>query len=122
MAESEIAQHIQFGEEIRPVKTIGSSKVYKKGGPTPSLSEKPTSYDDEEQQGAAHIANADLNHKKKQVSSLSKLPASTYDINRIHSIDFCRNFQTISNLFLDLYRVRHFLLCIPDLEAKAQDL
>lgn len=72
MAESEAPQHIQFGDDIHPVKTTGSSRVYPKERLTPSVSEKPTSmsYDhrDEEEQNAAQIADADMNRKKKQVS------------------------------------------------------
>lgn len=76
MAESEAAQHIQFGDDIHPVKTTGSARVFPKERLTPSLSEKPTSlptslsYDhrDEEEQNAAQIADADRNRKKKQVS------------------------------------------------------
>jgi KUP system potassium uptake protein len=61
MADSEIPQHIQFGEEIHPVKTA-TSKIYNKDD---SLSEK-NGYDIEDR--AMQIANADLNQKKKQVS------------------------------------------------------
>jgi KUP system potassium uptake protein len=61
MAESDIAQRIQFGEEIHPVKP-STSKVYNKD---PSLSEK-KSFDVEDR--AIQIANADLNQKKKQVN------------------------------------------------------
>ncbi|KUJ20933.1 putative potassium transporter 5 [Mollisia scopiformis] len=65
MADSEAAQHIQFDDAIYRVRTAGSSRVFKKEGMTPSLSEKPTSYD-EEGLNAAQIADEDLNRKKKQ--------------------------------------------------------
>ena len=63
MADSDIAQRIQFGEDIHPVKTA-SSKVYNKD---PSVSEK-NGLDIEDR--AVQIANEDLNQKKKQVSVL----------------------------------------------------
>ncbi|CZR54345.1 probable potassium transporter 8 [Phialocephala subalpina] len=73
MAESEAAQHIQFGDDIHPVKTTTSSRVFPKERLTPSLSEKRTSlsYDhrDEEEQNATQIADADANRKKKQTYS-----------------------------------------------------
>ncbi len=64
MADSETAQRVQFGEDINPVKTA-TSNVYNKDY---SLSEK-NGFDVEDR--AMQIANADLNQKKKQVSSFN---------------------------------------------------
>jgi hypothetical protein len=64
MAESENPQHIQFGDDINPAKTPNSSYGYKQ---ELAISEKPAGVDAEER--ALQIANADLNHKHKQVSS-----------------------------------------------------
>jgi hypothetical protein len=75
MADSEVSQHIQFGDDIQPVKTASSAAIYKKEGLMPSLSEKPAGYDEEER-NAARIADADLNHKKKQVSFLRGIALS----------------------------------------------
>jgi len=63
MADANISQHIQFGDEIHHVKTT-SSKVHNKD---PSVSEK-NGLDIEDR--AVQIANEDLNQKKKQVSVL----------------------------------------------------
>jgi hypothetical protein len=63
MAESTSVQDIQFGDDIRPVKSAGIYTTAQSKDPV-SISEK-GSYDLEER--AAHIADADLNSKKKQV-------------------------------------------------------
>jgi KUP system potassium uptake protein len=62
MAEPDLSQRIHFGEEIHPAKSA-TSKTYNKD---PSISEK-NGFDIEDH--AMQIANADLNQKKKQVSS-----------------------------------------------------
>ena len=64
MAESTPIQHIQFGDEINPVKTA-SSRVYSIASKEPSLPEKAAGHDLEEK--AVQIANEDLNRKRKQV-------------------------------------------------------
>ncbi len=63
MAESENAQHIQFGDDINPAKAPNSSYGYKQ---ELAISEKLAGVDAEER--AIQIANADLNHKHKQVA------------------------------------------------------
>jgi hypothetical protein len=65
MAESDPIQHIQFGEDVQPVKSAGAT-VYSTGHKDQSISEK-ADYDIEDR--VAKIADADLNSKKKQASS-----------------------------------------------------
>lgn len=67
MAESDPIQHVNFGEGIHPVKSAGATR-YSIGHKEQSISEKAV-YDVEDT--AAQIADADLNRKKKQASSLS---------------------------------------------------
>lgn len=67
MAASESAQHIQFGDDIHPVKTHNSA-TYKK---ELAIGEKmvPTDIDDEEHM--RRVADDDANHKRKQVRSFA---------------------------------------------------
>jgi len=64
MADPISAQHIQFGNEISPAKT-GGTTVYSTANKAPSESEKDGDYDLEDR--AYQIANSDFNSRKKQV-------------------------------------------------------
>jgi hypothetical protein len=67
MAESDPIQRVAFGEGKHPLRSTGAT-IYSTGHKEQSISEK-TVYDVEDT--AAQIADADLNSKKKQVSSTS---------------------------------------------------
>lgn len=105
MTDSEISQHIQFDDDIQPAKAVSCAAVFKKEGLVPSLSEKPTSYDEEER-NAAQIADADLNHKKKQVSPLRRIFLSCQRL-RLHDLLKCILLYLLnhSDISPDLHRV-----------------
>jgi hypothetical protein len=92
MAES-TTPRIQFGDEIKPVKS-GSATVYATAaGRNPSLSEKYDSNDVEI--GARNVADEDINRKKKQVRQASSMYSSD-----IGAIGCGFLYQTLSNLTL----------------------
>jgi len=66
MADSELTQRVQFGEEIHPVKTAKSARSYSAFVKDAASAEKTEEVDLE--QRANQIADSDLNRKKKQAS------------------------------------------------------